>query len=96
MTFLTRYRTRWLVRAACYIGIVSLLLMCWSAISPQALPVVVGMSLGQGLGVVAFLLYATAVFGDIYRGDVADTIPPSSRSQSGITEPSEEEMDLGD
>jgi hypothetical protein len=56
-----------LVRIACYIGIVSLLLMSWSALVPAALPIVVGMSLGQTLGVVAFLFYVLAILYEMRR-----------------------------
>lgn len=74
---LTRFRTRKLVTVACCLGIVSLLMMAWSVLFKAALPIVVGMGFGQVLGVIAFLLYALAVFGDIYRGDVDEVIPPS-------------------
>ena len=74
---LTRFRTRKLVAVACYLGIVSLLMMAWSVLFKAALPIVVGMGFGQVVGVIAFLLYALAVLGDIYRGDVDEVIPPS-------------------
>lgn len=77
---LTRFRTRKLIAVACYLGILSLLMMAWSVLFKAALPIVIGMGFGQALGVVAFLLYALAVLGDIYRGDVDEVIPPSRES----------------
>jgi len=80
-TWLTKFRTRKLVAVACYLGILSLVMMAWSALYTAALPVVIGMGFGQVIGVIAFLLYALAVFGDIYRGDVDEVIPPSRESR---------------
>jgi MFS family permease len=62
-----RWHVRALVRIACAIGIVALLLMAWSAIEPAALPIVVGMSVGQGLGVLAFGCYLLAILTDMAR-----------------------------
>ena len=53
-----------LIRVACYLAIVSLLVMIWSVLDAAALPVVLGMSVGQGLGVIAFLCFLLAVLGD--------------------------------
>lgn len=77
---LTHFRTRLLIRIACYLGLLALLMMSWSVLDPSALPVVVGMGFGQVVGVLAFGLYAIAVLGDIYRGDVDEVIPPSRKS----------------
>lgn len=56
-----------LIRVACYLAIVSLSLMVWSVLDSAALPVVLGMSVGQGLGVLAFFCFLLAVLGDAQR-----------------------------
>jgi hypothetical protein len=58
---------RWLIRAACWLATGALLLMAWSVIEPAALPVVLGMSVGQGLGVLAFGCFALAVLLDVRK-----------------------------
>jgi hypothetical protein len=60
-------KQRLLVRGACWLASVALLLMAWSVIHSAALPVVLGMSVGQGLGVLAFACYALAVLIDLRR-----------------------------
>jgi hypothetical protein len=78
--FVRRWHVYGLIRVACYLGVVSMGLMCWSVLRPAALPVVIGMSVGQGLGVLAFLCYLLAVINDISRAPPASTRePPSTR-----------------
>lgn len=55
------------VRLACFVGLVALLLMAWSVLAPSPLAVVVGMSLGHGLGVLAAGLFGLAIFFDFRR-----------------------------
>lgn len=88
---LTKFRTRKLVAVACYLGIISLVMMAWSVMYKAALPIVVGMGFGQAIGVLAFLLYALAVLGDIYRGDVDEVIPPSRESMRAGPMPEDED-----
>ena len=76
--FVRRWHVHGLIRVACYLGVVSLGLMCWSVLRPAALPVVIGMSVGQGLGVIAFLCYLLAVVNDVSRAPPASEAPPSS------------------
>lgn len=68
---LRRWVTRWspetLVRVACWLALPALLLMAWSVLVPTVVPVLLGMSLGQGLGVIAFLCYLLAVLSDSWR-----------------------------
>jgi hypothetical protein len=73
---LFRWPPEKLVRVACYIGIVALGFMVWSALVPAALPVVIGMSVGQGLGVLAMLCYGVAVISDTARSRRASMRPP--------------------
>lgn len=64
---ITRFDPARTVHLACVIGLVALLLMAWSVLAPSPLAVVVGMSLGHGLGVLAALLFGLAVFFDFRR-----------------------------
>lgn len=50
-----------LVKSASLLTLLSLALMVWSVLDRTPLPVMVAMSVGQGLGTMALLLYATAV-----------------------------------
>ena len=53
-------------------------LMVWSMMVPTPLPVMVAMTIGQGLGTLAFGLYGFVVIRDIRRAMRAkrDSIPP--------------------
>lgn len=72
-----RFPVAALIRVACYLGIVALGLMVWSVVMPTALPVVIGMSVGQGIGILAFLCFLLAVLGDTQRA----TPPPPPESE---------------
>ncbi len=80
---LKRFTIGSLVRVACYLAIVSLLLMMWSVLHAAALPVVLGMSVGQGIGVIAFLCFAGAVLADARRASAVEPAPDSRTSLSG-------------
>lgn len=56
-----------MLRVAAVIGLVALGLMVFATFVPRPLPVIVAMSVGQGLGVVAFLLYLSAVVSEMRR-----------------------------
>jgi hypothetical protein len=58
--------TTWL-RAACIITLVALALMVWSLFDPTLIPVLVGMSLAQVFGTIAFAIYGVVVFLDLAR-----------------------------
>lgn len=80
-----------LVRIACYVGIVALLLMSWSALVPAALPIVIGMSLGQALGVVAFLFYVLAI---LYEMRIKARPEPAGEAAREVTR--DAAMDVSD
>ncbi len=85
-----RWHVRALVRLACAIGIVALLLMVWSALEPAALPIVVGMSVGQGLGILAFGFYLLAILTDMARSSrraPTSMRPPRSEPSQKSAEP---------
>ena len=59
-----------LARAAAVLALIGLALFVWSVLDPRPVPVVVAMSVGQGIGTVSFLLYLLAVYLDLRRARV--------------------------
>jgi hypothetical protein len=57
-----------LVRIACVLALVALPLMVWSLFDPTVWPVLVALSVGQGLGTLSFALYLIAVVRDLGIG----------------------------
>jgi hypothetical protein len=53
--------TRLLLAGACVSALVGLALIVWSVLDPRPIPVMAAMSVAQGLGVLAFLLYGVVV-----------------------------------
>ena len=56
-----------LLRASCVLAIAALALMAWSMLDPRPLPVLVAMSVGQGLGTAALLTFLAVVVADLRR-----------------------------
>ena len=56
-----------LLRASAALTLLALGLMVWSMVQPTPLPVMLAMSVGQGLGTLAFALYGYAVIADLRR-----------------------------
>ena len=56
----------WL-RIACVTTLVALALMVWSLFDPTLIPIIIGMSLAQVFGTIAFAIYGTVVFVDLTR-----------------------------
>jgi MFS family permease len=56
-----------LVVASCVLGLVAMAMMCWSVLDPTPFPVLVAMSVGQGLGTLSLLCYLAAVFVEVWR-----------------------------
>ena len=59
-----------LVRAAAVLALVGVALFVWSVVDPRPVPVVVAMSVGQGIGTLSFLLYVLAIYLDLSRARV--------------------------
>ena len=57
-----------LVRLACWVALVGLLVMSLSIVYPAPLLVIFAMSIGQVIGIAAFALYLLSVLMDIVRG----------------------------
>jgi MFS family permease len=62
-----RFGSQKLVLAACVLGLVAMAMMCWSVLDPTPFPVLVAMSVGQGLGTLSLLCYLGAVFVEVWR-----------------------------
>lgn len=58
-----------LLRVACWLGLVALPLMVVSVFVPTVWPVLVALSIGQGIGTLSFLLYLVVVARDLKIGD---------------------------
>jgi hypothetical protein len=66
--------TRWLwlkpvalVRLAAILALVGIGLMVWSLLEPRPIPIMVAMSVGQGIGTMSLLLYIAVVIADAFR-----------------------------
>jgi len=69
-----------LIRVACYVALVGLAVMAASIIYPAPLPVIFAMSVGQVIGIVAFLCYLLSILMDVVRGtDHAPDAPGPAR-----------------
>lgn len=76
-----------LVRLACVLALIGLAIMCYSVLSPRALPVIGAMSIGHAIGGAAFLCYLLAVIVDqARRPPRPDSFPPA---KAGANEPGE-------
>lgn len=54
-----------LVRLAAILALVALPLMVWSTIDPTVWPVLVALSIGQGIGTLSFVLFLVGVARDL-------------------------------
>jgi hypothetical protein len=56
-----------LLRASAMLTLLALALMVWSMVQPTPLPVMLAMTVGQGLGTLAFATYGYVVIADLRR-----------------------------
>ncbi len=68
--------THTFLRIASLLAILGLVLMCWGVVQPTPFPIIIGLSIGQGLGTVSFLIYLAVVLADLRRKKVFDGEPP--------------------
>jgi hypothetical protein len=64
-----RSPSTWL-RVSAVLTLLALVLMVWAILDPRATPVVIAMSVGQGLGTLAFVIYLGVVLADLRRARV--------------------------
>lgn len=69
-----------LIRLACCLVLLALACVCYSVLVPRPLPVIFAMSVGHGLGLLAFACYLLAVVVDAARASV-------SKSRQGSATP---------
>ena len=58
--------TEKLLRVACVLALIALPLMVWSVFDPTVWPVLVALSIGQGIGTLSFVLFLVAVARDLH------------------------------
>ncbi|MDB4960097.1 MAG: hypothetical protein JWP01_96 [Myxococcales bacterium] len=63
-----------LLRLSAVLTIVALALMVWSMLAPTPMPVMVAMTVGQGLGTLAFALYLFVIVRDLREHWRADRV----------------------
>ncbi len=63
---MSKWLTKWL-RLSAVLTLVGLAFMVWSLVQPTALPIMLAMSIGQGLGTIAFAIYVIVVVRDWKR-----------------------------
>jgi hypothetical protein len=57
------------VRRACYLALVALALIVWSLLHPKPLPIIVAMSVAQGIGTLSLLMFIHAIVADVRNRD---------------------------
>ena len=79
-------KVEWLVQSgsrrriltyACILGLIGLALMCWSLFDQGWIPVMMAMTVGQGIGTLSFALFILVVIIDLQRATFRPSIPPS-------------------
>ena len=65
------------LRIAAVLTLVGLAMMAWSMLEPTPLPVMLAMSVGQGVGCLAFGLYLFVVIRDVRSAWRARRAPPA-------------------
>ena len=61
---------RLLLSIACALALVGLALIVWSIVDPRPIPVVISMSIAQGVGTLSLLIYLFVVLADLRRARV--------------------------
>jgi peptidoglycan/LPS O-acetylase OafA/YrhL len=64
-----RSSSSWL-RLSAVLTLLGLVLMVWAVVDPRATPVMIAMSVGQGLGTMAFVIYLGVVLADLRRARI--------------------------
>jgi hypothetical protein len=58
---------RFWLRVSAVLTLIALALIVWSVLQPTPLPVMVAMTIGQGIGTAAFAIFGVIVFKDLTR-----------------------------
>ena len=70
----TASRSR-LLAAACVLGLIGLALMTWSLFDQGWIPVMMAMSVGQGIGTLSFVLFLLVVVIDLRKASFRPSMP---------------------
>jgi hypothetical protein len=73
------HRQRQVLSGSCVIALVALALVVWSIVDPRPVPVVIAMSVAQGLGTLSLLLYLLVVVMDLRQKRVLSDAPPEDK-----------------
>jgi CHASE2 domain-containing sensor protein len=73
----TASRSRLMVYA-CVLGLIALALMSWSLFDQGWIPIMVAMSVGQGIGTLSFALFLVIVIIDLRHAEFRPSLPPES------------------
>jgi hypothetical protein len=68
----TAKRTEIALRIAAVMALVGLAFMVWAVLVPTPMPVVLAMSVGQGLGTLSLLIFGAVVLSDLRRRRILD------------------------
>jgi multidrug transporter EmrE-like cation transporter len=85
-------RTRGILVAASIMTLIGLALMVWSMAQPTPMPVILAMSVGQGLGILAFLLFGIVVLVDQLRQQREAGAHDAAARSDGIPEAAPDEL----
>ncbi len=75
----TASRSRLMVWA-CVLGLIALALMCWSLFDQGWIPIMMAMSVGQGIGTLSFALFLVIVIIDLRQAEFRPSLPPKSNT----------------
>jgi CHASE2 domain-containing sensor protein len=74
----TASRARLMVYA-CVLGLIGLALMSWSLFDQGWIPIMMAMSVGQGIGTLSFALFLVIVIIDLRQAQFRPSLPPESK-----------------
>jgi uncharacterized membrane protein len=66
---LIRMNSMQLLRIAAFLALVGLALIVWSLLDPRPIPIMVAMSVAQGLGTLSFAIFLVVLLQDAWRAD---------------------------
>jgi hypothetical protein len=82
-----------LLRVAAFLALAGLAFMVWSLLDPRPIPIMAAMSVGQGLGMLSFLLFAVVLIIDAWRTSrqvPAEAEPAAEAKPEAVAEPAVE------
>lgn len=85
-----RVTRRGLLDVACVFALVALGLIVWSVLDPRPVPVILAMSVAQGIGTVSFAAYLWLVVDDLRR-EALRRESPRHRRQRALEEEAEKD-----